>query len=912
MLWGLGVLHQQDAVTSHEMCLMASAVLDQAKQHRAEPQEISTSLWGLATLEADLPHQLMVQLQEQFREPHILAAVAQDEQQSLGLVNTLWAAADLHRASKARTLHAVRQQLQQQGLQGQLLQLQQQDPILSPTAVRQLTDMLTTPKRLAYLSPCSVSLCAWSVATLGGSLSQDQCRRLVQRFLQPSCQTADDFRPQNYQNLVWGLIKLGQQDVLIEDSAMQRIVEAYLAAWEPGGRLYWRPRDPMSAAVLMWGVAQLRLASRSAARLRSAAGRWQMRQRRRQKVMQQQLEKELQIASSNWQQHQQGHEQQGDQQLQQDEVSAQQKFQQLSAGDEPNAVYASPAEADDPDESATSQQQEQLLQQSSRLSVDIPASLLQRLFSDHMHAGSLAVGNAQDIAMALWAAAELQFPMALDHLQWLLSTFMAPQRLHGAHASSLAYVLFAVAKLMKPALLSCSSSSSISSSWQVPTEEAADTQPARVSCSPAVAIEYSKLLSVQLQLLDELVLRLNYDVRSHELSGAVHGLLGTFEVTDQLARCFGWDVQRQLQLQQGLLHLLQQLNRVDLQRFATFALVDVLWACWQMGVVHPEVLHSISSTLLQGHIQHQREEGEQQQQQRQQQEKQEEDEVSLRPYKVASSKSAALTSFSHSTAPKQQLHVEDCAQLVAALASLNQLTSSTWATAVQQVAGHVVQLGPEPGLIICSRGSNSSKDSSSIEQQAAEYRVQPPADVHRAQLHVMVPLICWAAAVADLRDCRGAVLQLCSMLNPASAIEGGSAVVPETGTDVVDSPALLVINRVQLAQLYQVHMWLVATATPAVNSAGAVMPGTVSTEASSDVLAATAAPAADDTCALKLHDAGAGGLAAVLTSKQLQQCKDAWCSQVGGLVRCGMVWVRLIMGCLCHTRRHATLQAFAM
>jgi hypothetical protein len=405
LLWALGILQQHEAVTSHELCLLAAALLGHAQQKRAAPEEISTTLWGLATLQAQLPRPLLVQIQEQFRQPHILQEIAEDETESLGLINTLWAAAALHKAGlvgASKSWRALQQQQEQQhNRQQQLssadvspLQQQWQESVLPPAAVKQLTDMLTAPGRLSHLTPCSVGLCLWSTATLGGSLSFDQVLALMRRFLQPSCQALA--LPLNFTNTVWGCIRLGRVDVLQEPGVLQQLAAAYFTAGAPGGA--WSgSSDPMAASMLLWAITQA---------TRAGAQHW-ARPRPNRRLGRARKEQQLRDAAFEQQQRKQ--------------------HQQLEE------------------------------QQSSRAEL-VPQQQIQQLFDVFLQRSSIAQADGITMSTAMYAAAALALPVRLDALNWVIRAYMA--KVEDAGSTSAALMLYAITKLHRAALQQSSSSSS--------------------------------------------------------------------------------------------------------------------------------------------------------------------------------------------------------------------------------------------------------------------------------------------------------------------------------------------------------------------------------------------------------------------------------------------------------------------
>jgi hypothetical protein len=403
LLWALGILQQHEAVTSHELCLLAAALLDHAQQKRAAPEEISTTLWGLATLQAQLPRQLVVQIQEQFRRPHILQEIAADDTESLGLINTLWAAAALHKAGlvgASKSWRALQQQKAQDMHQQQLSAAagpELQQPVLSPAAVKQLTDMLTAPRRVAHLTTCSVGLCLWSTATLGGDLSFDQVHALVQRFLQPSCQALA--LPLNFTNTVWGCVRLGRVDVLQEPCVLQQLAAAYFKAGSPGGA--WSGScDPMAASTLLWAMA----------RADKHAGEQCTRP-----------SKSRRLARL------------GKQQQQQQDGAAQHQEQQ---------------------------QWRQAVQESSRdeSAALVPQKQAQQLLSIYLQRSSISQADCISMSTALYAAAALCLPVKTDDLNWLVRAYMA--KVEEAGATSAALMMYAITRLQGTALLQASSSSS--------------------------------------------------------------------------------------------------------------------------------------------------------------------------------------------------------------------------------------------------------------------------------------------------------------------------------------------------------------------------------------------------------------------------------------------------------------------
>jgi hypothetical protein len=409
LLWALGILQQHEAVTSHQLCLLAAALLDRAQHKRAAPQEISTTLWALATLQAQLPRQLLVQIQEQFRQPHILQEIAEDETESLGLINTLWAAAALHKAGlvgASTSWRALQKQREQQQDRQQQLSAadtpQPQEPVLSPAAVKELTDMLTTPGRLSHLTPCAVGLCLWSTATLGGSLTFDQVLALVRRFLQPSCQALA--LPLNFTNTVWGCIRLGRVDVLQEPNLLQQLAAAYFKAGAPGGA--WSgSSDPMAASMLLWAITHA---------VRGATPHWARPRhiRRLGRVRQDQLL---------------------DQNTQHQDATVQQ--QQHEARKE---------------------------QQEGGRTELLPKKQIQQLFDIFLQRSSIAQADSITLSTAMYAAAALELPVKLDDLNWVIRAYMA--RIGEAGATSAGLMMYAITKLQRAALMQPSSSSSSSRS----------------------------------------------------------------------------------------------------------------------------------------------------------------------------------------------------------------------------------------------------------------------------------------------------------------------------------------------------------------------------------------------------------------------------------------------------------------
>jgi len=129
---------------------------------------------------------------------------------STGITNILWAAATLNKPSG--------RQHWRQGRQGQ-----QQLQLLSTADLETLTGMLLEPHRLRHLTAADISITTSSLAHLGFSWTQQQLSALLQRFLEPGARSAA--LPKNFQNVLWGVIRMNQEAVLQQDGLLQQLVQ---------------------------------------------------------------------------------------------------------------------------------------------------------------------------------------------------------------------------------------------------------------------------------------------------------------------------------------------------------------------------------------------------------------------------------------------------------------------------------------------------------------------------------------------------------------------------------------------------------------------------------------------------------------------------------------------------------------
>jgi hypothetical protein len=851
LMWALGILQQHEAVTSHELCMLAAALLEQAQAKRAAPEEISTTLWGLATLQARLPRQLLVQIQEQFRQPHILQEIAADDTESLGLINTLWAAAALQKAELAGASKSWRVlQLQQQQL-GAATAPQLQQPVLPPAAVQQLTDMLTAPGRLSHLTPCSVGLCLWSTAVLGGSLTFDQVHALVRRFLQPSCQALA--LPLNFTNTVWGCIRLGRVDVLQEPGVLQQLVAAYFKAGAPGGS--WSgSNDPMAASMLLWAIARASKSGRSHCTRPASSRRFGS-------IGKQQLQLEQQDAMVQEQQ---------------------QEWQRDGEGSSRDAGADL-----------------------------VPQKQVQQLFGIFMQRSSLKQADCISMSTAMYAAAAMRLPIDPDDLSWVVRAYMA--RLDEAGATASALMMYAITQLQRSALQqgSCSRlAAAAGGSWGAQCFDAADAdslvqvlvQLTQVRClqhAGAVAnsmcvaygiwsertrftdrqcrhcilahiacciVSHTAALyssdnvapataAAAAAVLQEISWRLQFDAESDDILTCVLSLTRAFYAVAEVPGNCDYAQRHQEQLQQALHGLLRQLLQSgSLPKLTAVALLDVVWACGEMAVAEPKFLAAVCRELQLL--------GMQEQQQRSSlgaaAAAVPEKEISLRPSAPSRPRHLLIRQQQqqrqHEAPSVQlqklrdrqwQLNPAGCSHLLAALASLNCLTDEFWQAAVQP---YLLAAAAAADKVSTAAAQAAAVDTTTS-NQAALLSTGEAADATAEQQrlhHDWVPLMCWAAAVGDCCSRRSAVLRLVKGL-----VTGGANSWSH-------------VTLVGRCQLYQVHLWL--------QDSAAAEAATKSTAAHAGEAAPTAAAAA--TCAVT-----SAGLAAVLSPEQLEQCRQDWCGQ---------------------------------
>jgi hypothetical protein len=810
--------------------------------------------------------------------------VSRNVKVSVGVVNTLWAAATLHKC-RGGTAH-------QEGLAR----------LLSEADTQSLVDMLTDPARVRHLTAAEISITVYSLAHVGYIMDKEDLVLLLQRFLQPSAQ--HDVLPKNFQNVCWGIVRMRQEAALLQDGLLQQLVQAWLTAGEHGGSWAGREIDTAAAANMLWAVAMVCRTEDTHER------RWV----------------ELRARGA-------GSKAIGAADAATAAAAAASIPQEADSSAQPAAAAAEAAAAAPEAARAAARVQHVGEQQ------------LRCLFESFMQHRSLAASSPIDTAIVLWSAAVLAQPLALDDLQWLLSAFTQQDRLQAAAAESISNVMYAVTHLQlqqkqhqaqqRQQLLqqpwqqqqqegdasgrgvslrpNCVSSSSSGPAWlKAMATQRKPVQPAVItvganssSSSSSLSAQQDVLVPVLVKLAQELVQRIPDDISSQDLKVALLSLAKAYVMLPSSSSSSSSNnnkgfTQHQHMLQQALWHLLQKMlllllghsptsspqqaapaaaavvataspgaandrgyagaltrpsssvrrhssmpwsggahsaQQKQQQRLASkhtgqvelCTFVDAVWASDIIGIAHAGFLTAVSKAAA----------------------------------AVWGSAAAAVAGSSSSTQPAVQgLCWQDTVTLLEKLASLNHLTPELWLCAMQ------------PLLDQPHNGQQQQQQQLQLGQAACRVQIW-------SEVSGFVPRLCWAAAAGNLHWCKNSVVLLCQLWlsyladnqqqqqhraplwglhqqlgesGASSSLSSQCAAAANSGASSTCAAALTQLDSSSLCQLWQVHMWLQDSAQQH----------------------HTLAPSSSNSSSSR----GEQGLLAAFSPNQLKLCEAAWKKQV--------------------------------